>query len=156
MSPLSLVSTTEELLWRKSSGFSVENREYGHRGPLCWPRNTLYPQKMALTSPTSGSRSVSIVHLWTKVMEFVLFVVISTLIKVKFIFSQGNIKPNSDYRATTIMNEVLCGFHQFIQANVRITFNKAWPFPLVSFPVHYSLTLLTLLHMSTMSYRQCH
>jgi hypothetical protein len=29
--PLSLVSTTEELLERKSSGFDLENREYGSR-----------------------------------------------------------------------------------------------------------------------------
>jgi hypothetical protein len=31
--PLSLVSTTEELLDRKSSGSGVENREYGRRDP---------------------------------------------------------------------------------------------------------------------------
>jgi hypothetical protein len=30
--PLSLVSTTEELLERKSSGSGVENRDYGRRG----------------------------------------------------------------------------------------------------------------------------
>jgi hypothetical protein len=29
--PLSLVSTIKELLGRKSSGFGVENREYGRR-----------------------------------------------------------------------------------------------------------------------------
>jgi hypothetical protein len=29
--PLSLVSTIEELLGRKSSGFSLESREYGSR-----------------------------------------------------------------------------------------------------------------------------
>jgi hypothetical protein len=29
--PLSLVSTTEELLGRKSSGFGLESREYGRR-----------------------------------------------------------------------------------------------------------------------------
>jgi hypothetical protein len=29
--PLSLVSTTEELLGRKISGSGIENREYGHR-----------------------------------------------------------------------------------------------------------------------------
>jgi hypothetical protein len=29
--PLSLVSTIEELLERKSSGFSLENRDYGRR-----------------------------------------------------------------------------------------------------------------------------
>jgi hypothetical protein len=31
--PLSLVSTTEELLGRKSSGSCLENREYGRRDP---------------------------------------------------------------------------------------------------------------------------
>jgi hypothetical protein len=67
--PLSLMSTTEELLERKSSGSSLENREYGHRDLLCWPHNTLYMQKLALISPTSGGRSAGIVHSWTKAME---------------------------------------------------------------------------------------
>jgi hypothetical protein len=53
--PLSLVSTTEELLERKSSRFGLKIREYGRRDPSHWPRDTLYPQKLALTSPTSGS-----------------------------------------------------------------------------------------------------
>jgi hypothetical protein len=44
--------------------------------PLRWPRDTLYPQKLALTSPTSGGRSVGIVLLRTKDTEFVcLFMV---------------------------------------------------------------------------------
>jgi hypothetical protein len=30
--PLSLVSATEELLERKSSGSGLENQDYGHRG----------------------------------------------------------------------------------------------------------------------------
>jgi hypothetical protein len=34
--------------------------------PLRWPRDTLYPQKLALTSPTSGGHSVGIVCLRTK------------------------------------------------------------------------------------------
>jgi hypothetical protein len=38
----------------------------GRRDPLHWPRDTLYPQKFALTSPTSGGRSVGIVRLRTK------------------------------------------------------------------------------------------
>jgi hypothetical protein len=33
--PLSLVSTIEELLGRKSSGYGLETREYGRRDPLC-------------------------------------------------------------------------------------------------------------------------
>jgi hypothetical protein len=32
--PLSLVSTTEELLQGKNSGFGLENREYGRADPL--------------------------------------------------------------------------------------------------------------------------
>jgi hypothetical protein len=31
LGPLSLVSTIEELLGRKSSGFGLDNREYGRR-----------------------------------------------------------------------------------------------------------------------------
>jgi hypothetical protein len=64
--PLSLASTIEELLGRNSSGSGLENREYDCGDPLRWPRDTLYPQKLALTSPTSGSRSVGIVRLRTK------------------------------------------------------------------------------------------
>jgi hypothetical protein len=46
--PLSLVSTTEELLERKNNGSGLENRQYGRK------------QKLALISPTSGGRSVGI------------------------------------------------------------------------------------------------
>jgi hypothetical protein len=71
--PLSLVSITEELLERKCSGSGLENREYGRWDPFRWPRDTLYPQKLALTSPTSSVRSVGIVGLRTKVTEFVVY-----------------------------------------------------------------------------------
>jgi hypothetical protein len=54
--PFSLESTTE-LLERKSSGSGLESPEYGRRDTSCWPRDTLYPQKLALTSPTSGWNS---------------------------------------------------------------------------------------------------
>jgi hypothetical protein len=39
--PLRLVSATEELLGRKSSGSSLEIREYGSGDQLCWPHDTL-------------------------------------------------------------------------------------------------------------------
>jgi hypothetical protein len=60
--PLSLVSTTEELLDRKVAGFGLQNREHGRRDPSRCPRGSLYPQKLAITSPTSGGRSVDIVR----------------------------------------------------------------------------------------------
>jgi hypothetical protein len=60
---LNLVSTIEELLvfGRKSSGSGLESRGYGRRDPSRLPRGTLYTQKLALTSPTCGGRSVGIV-----------------------------------------------------------------------------------------------
>jgi hypothetical protein len=44
--PLSLVSTTEELLGRNSSVSGLENREYGRRDSSRWPHGTLSPQKV--------------------------------------------------------------------------------------------------------------
>jgi hypothetical protein len=66
------MSTIEELLGRNSSGSGLENWEYGRGDPLRWTRDTLYPQKLALTSPTSGDRSFGIVLLRTKATEFVV------------------------------------------------------------------------------------
>jgi hypothetical protein len=56
--------------WQKSSGSCLENREYGRRDPSRRPRGILYPQKLAITSPTSGGRSVGIVRSRTRTMEF--------------------------------------------------------------------------------------
>jgi hypothetical protein len=57
---------SQELLGKKSSGSGLEIREYGLRDPSRWPRGTLYPQKLAVTLPTSGGRSVGIVRLRTQ------------------------------------------------------------------------------------------
>jgi hypothetical protein len=71
--PLSLVSNIEELLGRNSSDSGLETREYGCGDPLRWQRDTFYPQKLALTSPTSGGRSVGIVRLRTKPLSLFCF-----------------------------------------------------------------------------------
>jgi hypothetical protein len=68
--PLSHVGATEELLARKNSGSCLENQEYSHRDPSCWPCGTLYPQKLALASPTSGGSLVGIVRSRTQDTEF--------------------------------------------------------------------------------------
>jgi hypothetical protein len=70
--PLTLVSTIEELLERKSSDSGPESREYGRRDPSRRPRGTLYWQKLTLTSPPSGGRSVGIVRSRTEATEFVV------------------------------------------------------------------------------------
>jgi hypothetical protein len=69
---LSLVIKIEELLQRKSSGCGLEIREYCRRDPSRQPRDNIYPQKLALTSPTSGGRSVGIVLSWTQATDFSL------------------------------------------------------------------------------------
>jgi hypothetical protein len=69
---LSLESTTEELLER-NSGSDVKTREYGLGDPLCSPRDTLYPQKLALSSPTNGGGSVGIVRSRTQATEFLVY-----------------------------------------------------------------------------------
>jgi hypothetical protein len=70
--PLSLVSTIEELLGRKSSGSDLETentadgiRHADHVGPL-------YPHKLTLTSPTSDGRSIGVVPSQAQAMEFSL------------------------------------------------------------------------------------
>jgi hypothetical protein len=65
------VNTTEELLETKSSGSSLENREYGRRDPSRRTRATIYPQKLVLTSTTSGGRSVGIVRSLTKATDLI-------------------------------------------------------------------------------------
>jgi hypothetical protein len=66
---LSLMSTNEALLERKSSGSGLKIREYCRMDPSRGPRGSLYPQKLALTSPTSGGRSVGIVRSRTQATE---------------------------------------------------------------------------------------
>jgi hypothetical protein len=55
--PLSLVSTFEELLERKSSGSCLESREYGRRDPSSWPRDTPLSLKVG-TNFTDKRRSL--------------------------------------------------------------------------------------------------
>jgi hypothetical protein len=57
--PLSLVSTSEELLERRSNGCGLESREYGHRDMTTWHPLSA---NLALTSPSR-----------TQATEFVLF-----------------------------------------------------------------------------------
>jgi hypothetical protein len=63
------VRTTEELLGRKSSGSGLENRD--ERPWEFVALTTWHPQsaKVGTTSPTSGGRSVRIVHSRTKATE---------------------------------------------------------------------------------------
>jgi hypothetical protein len=74
--PLSLVSTLEELLERKSNDFSLEYEITVVRICRADHATSLYPQKLALTSPTSGGHSVGIVRSRTKPMELFIIIII--------------------------------------------------------------------------------
>jgi hypothetical protein len=64
--PLSLVRITEELLEWESSGSGQENRINGQGIRWADQATPSIRKKLALTSPTSGGRSVGVVHLRTK------------------------------------------------------------------------------------------
>jgi hypothetical protein len=96
--PLSLVSTNEELLGRKSSGFGLEKRDYGLWDPLRWPRDTLYSQNLALIPPIRGSRSVVIVRFRTKATELLLLLLLLLLL---FIQAEGMSEQDADENILT-------------------------------------------------------
>jgi hypothetical protein len=65
------MTTTEELLGRKSSGSCLENREYG-LGILCADHATPSVRKVGTNSLTSDVRFVGLVLSQTKATEFSL------------------------------------------------------------------------------------
>jgi hypothetical protein len=75
----------QNMLWQsnKCNLAGLENREYGRRDPSRWQRGTFYPQKLALTSPTSDGRSVGIVRSRTQTTEIFFF---SNLVTIAGIF----------------------------------------------------------------------
>jgi hypothetical protein len=70
-SPFSLVSKTEELFERKSSGSYLGHWDYGRRDPPHWPRDIPLSAKVS-TKRTSGGRSV-IDRSKTKATELLIF-----------------------------------------------------------------------------------
>jgi hypothetical protein len=56
--------------WKKKWWLRSRNWEFGRRDPSRWQRGSLYPQKLALSSPTSDGSSVGIVRSRTRSTEF--------------------------------------------------------------------------------------
>jgi hypothetical protein len=72
---LSLVSKIEELRGRKYSGSGLGKPRLRPQGSATLTtRHLLYPQKLALTSPTSSGQSIGIVRSQIKATELILLV----------------------------------------------------------------------------------
>jgi hypothetical protein len=56
--PLSLVSTTEELLGKKSNGSGLDNRDYGRRGSFALTTRHPLPAKKFVTNFDDKARSL--------------------------------------------------------------------------------------------------
>jgi hypothetical protein len=95
----SLVSTTEELLGRNSSGSGLENLEYGRGDPLRSPRDT------------SGGRSIGIVRLRTKATEFVC-IATAPILKLH--------NPSSKIFSTIFASLQFSIFHFFRSVNLYV------------------------------------
>jgi hypothetical protein len=99
--PLSLVSTTEELLDRKvaapvwkSENMSVGIRHTDHVAPSIF-------KKLAITSPTSDGRSVGIVRSRTQTMEF-------SFIPLKMFNPRGLVYPGFNITAVEVQQYTCC------------------------------------------------
>jgi hypothetical protein len=67
----------------------------------------LYPQKLAITSPTSGGRSVGIVHSRTPTMEFVLFCILLLEMYVNNLIQFSGIISATGYMKTDYIKRPL-------------------------------------------------
>jgi hypothetical protein len=96
--PPSPVVTIQELLGRNNSGYGIEGRECGHGDLLSRSRDTLYPQKLALTSSTRGGHSIGIVSSRTKTKEFsflTIFLTVTPFIPIVIKIIRNSILPPS-------------------------------------------------------------
>ena len=89
----------------KSNGSSSRKQRLTAVGTRCSDHVTpLYPQKLALTSPTGGGRSVGIVRVRTKATQFSLVLVV-VVVAVMAVVPNTNTAP---LRPATIHYNSLC------------------------------------------------
>ena len=107
----------------------------------------LYPQKLALTSPTGGGRSVGIVRSRTKATEFSLILVINNVL----VFCSGDMwfEFQTGFQLASLS---FFGFLRYLKAKSSISFSlPPLPFQFISYPTIYDIqsALLTFMHQIT-------
>jgi hypothetical protein len=109
----------------KGMGKGLENRDYGRGDPLRWPHSTLYPQKLALTSPTSGGRQVGIVRLRTTATEFSFFLWerVKTVRRLSLHFPLEPSTPHFPYFVHLNSYPLYCNFQPFRIQNTMFIFS---------------------------------
>jgi hypothetical protein len=90
----------------------------GRSDPSRCPRDTLYPQKLALTSPSSGGRSVGIVRSRAKATELFIVFEFETLVFPNWIRLFA-FKQNTTHVSTLYRNRL------FILSIIVINYNTA-------------------------------
>jgi hypothetical protein len=68
-------------IWKKMYRLRFRRREYGRRDPSRWPCGTFCPQKLALTSLTSGGRLVGIVRSRIQATEFLSLIYMCVFVR---------------------------------------------------------------------------
>jgi hypothetical protein len=93
---------------------------------LRWPRDTLYPLKLALTSPTRSGRSVGIVRLRTQATEFSFYLVNLTLQcgKEICIFLLEGLAESDGFRTPDILSSI--GVFSFLRPRFSILHSCFW------------------------------
>jgi hypothetical protein len=109
--------------WIKSSGSGLESREYGRNDPSRWPRGILYPQTLALTSPTSGSRSVGIVR--SRLRPWCVFFAAVAFLQNRYLVTIGG----CTYWHTDLMGSGIYEVRRWVGHrfhDIHTKFNKDW------------------------------
>jgi hypothetical protein len=109
---------------------ALGSREYGSRDPPRWPLYTFYPQKLTLTSPTSGGRLVGIVLSRTKASELVIkiFLIVASVhgenrVRASFISDLNENWNSFSNLSVTFQRRVLLKANQWFSSCLRIKAN---------------------------------
>jgi hypothetical protein len=114
--PLSLVSTTEELLGRNCSGSSLENQDYCRWDPPRWPHDTPLSAKVGTNFSYNSCRSVGIVRSRTQATEFFYYLRYCTIHES----NSGSLEFVSLSRNQRLQHSLLNSLVQWLELLFRI------------------------------------